>query len=98
MTLGVGAASYWPAFSPDEIEWELGNMRVRHRETGQLHRIELGWPVGGETQSSVQGFCVRDGRMILLSIPGTERPTTHGQVHSYRIENTWAAPAERAIL
>jgi hypothetical protein len=60
----------------------LGNMKVRHRETGAIFRINIGHPVGGELQSDVQTFAVRNRRLVLLARPGTERPTINN-VGSY---------------
>jgi hypothetical protein len=51
-------------------------MKVRHRESGEVFRIKIGHPVGGELQSDVQTFVVRDRRLILFARPGSERPTT----------------------
>ena len=51
-------------------------MKDRLRESGEVSRIKIGHPVGGELQSDVQTFVVRDRRLILLARPGSERPTT----------------------
>lgn len=70
------AQSFWPQADPDDFEWGIGRMRVRHKETGEIFRINIGHPVGGELQSDIATFVVRDRRLILLSRPGSERPTT----------------------
>jgi hypothetical protein len=50
-------------------------MRVRHKETGEILRIRLGHPMpGGELQSDIQSFVLRDGRLVLLaSAPANAR-------------------------
>ena len=40
-------------------------MKVRHRESGEILRINIGHPVGGELQSDIATFFVRDRRLIL---------------------------------
>ena len=94
------ARNYWPERGADEFEWGLGGMKVRHRETGELYRIRLGHPVGGELQSDVQAFVVRDSRLILLGRPGTERPTIvyHGTFGGRKIEHYVGPPAEGTVF
>jgi hypothetical protein len=69
------ARSFWDESDADDFEWGLGGMKVRHKETGEVFKIKLGDPAGGELQSDVATFCVRDRRLILLARPGSERPT-----------------------
>ena len=90
------ARSYWPEHDEADFEWGLGGMKVRHKETGELYKIRLGHPVGGELQSDVQAFVVRDSRLILLGVPGTERPTTvyHGTFGGRKIEYDAGPPVE----
>jgi hypothetical protein len=70
------ALSYWPQSAAEDFEWGLGGMRVRHKESGEIYKIRIGHPVGGELESDVQTFVVRDRRLVLLGKPGTERPKT----------------------
>jgi hypothetical protein len=79
------ALAFWPQADPDDFEWGLGHMKVRHKESGEIFRIRIGHPVGGELASDVQTFCIRDRRLVLLARPGTERPTTN-MVGSYMLK------------
>lgn len=87
-TLGW-ARCYWPEADADDFDWDSGRGRkVIHRATGEVWKIRLGHPVGGELASDVQTFVVRDGRLILLARPGSERPTIvlHGTWDGRKIE------------
>jgi hypothetical protein len=92
------ARNYWPEADADDFEWGLGGLKVRHKETGEILKIRLGYHVGGELASDIQTFCVRDQRLVLLGRPGSERPTTvhHGTFGGRKIE--YAGPPQEGSL
>jgi len=70
------AASHWPQFIEDDLEFE--GRRIRHRESGRLYRITTAYPfLGGDlAQVDVAAFVVRDGRLVLLREPGAAKSTS----------------------
>jgi hypothetical protein len=71
------ASYHWPEADPADYEWDLGRrgLEVRHRDSDTMFRISLGHPYPGtEKQSDVRLWCVRDGRLILLSQPPVSIP------------------------
>ena len=75
-------------------------MRVRHRESGEVFKIRLGFPTGGELQSDIQTFVVRDRRLVLLGKPGAERPTTTsiGTISSTKVLSGPSRPADGEVI
>jgi hypothetical protein len=59
------ASAYWQEVSPDDFEFD--GMKARHLETGTVYRIRVGMPIGGEAESGISVFCIRDGRLVLLA-------------------------------
>ena len=75
------AKVHWPELAEDDIDWQpMGNMKVRHKETGDILRIETGMPLGAEPSSNVRYFCIRGDRLV----PGRARGTTAGDCRSPR--------------
>ena len=70
------ARSFWDESDERDFDWDSEpGRKVRHRVSGEVFRICVGHPVGGELASDIATFCVRDRRLVLLSRPGSERPT-----------------------
>jgi hypothetical protein len=92
------ARDFWDESDPADFDWDIpGHRRVRHRATGDIYRIRLGHPVGGELESDVQTFCVRDQRLVLLGKPGSARPRTvvpEASFYGRKIEHVGGAPLE----
>jgi hypothetical protein len=79
------AKEYFEEIPEDAIIWAppAGKRKVRVRETGEVLRIMLGIPVGRERTSNIVGYCVRDGRLVLLQRLGDQQPEKlvyHGAV------------------
>ena len=79
------ARTYWPELAEDDVDWTpAGKMKVTHRETGAILRIETGMPAGGGEQwSAIRFFCIRGDRLVLLAEPGGQRPSSvihHGAI------------------
>jgi hypothetical protein len=90
------AADFWAQADPDDFQWGLGGMKVRHKETGEVLKIRTGWPIGGELESDIAFFTVRDQRLVLLGRPGSARPRTVVPAASYygrKIEHVGGPPA-----
>ena len=66
--------------------------------SGEILKIRFGHPRGGELESDIASFVIRDGRMILLGRPGGERPrvVVHGTYYGRKVEYA-GAPSEGAI-
>jgi hypothetical protein len=97
------AGSYWEEADPDEFEWNLGRrgMQARHIETGVMYRLRLGMPMGGEYQSGVSKFCIRDGRLILLADKPDRATTTHlgtFRAEVLKADEPWAPPTDQTDL
>ena len=92
------AASFWPEAPADAFEWDQGGRKVRDKATGEILKIRFGHPRGGELESDIVTFCVRDGRIILLGRPGGERPRTvyNGFYYGRKVEYA-GPPAEGTI-
>jgi hypothetical protein len=90
------AAGFWPQADESEFEWGLGDMKVRHRETGTVYTIRVGMPVGGEIASGVSTWCVRGDRLILLQ-DKPDRPlalVVHGTFGGRKIEPRTGPPRD----
>jgi hypothetical protein len=92
------ARSFWPEAPADAFQWDQGGRKVVEIATGETLKIRFGEPKGGELESDIACFVVRDGRIILLGKPGGERPrTTHlGFYYGKRVEYA-GPPSEGAI-
>ena len=92
------ARSFWPESAEDAFEWDQGGRKVRDRATGEILKIRFGHPRGGELESDIATFVIRDGRIILLGRPGGERPRTvvHGTYYGRKVEYA-GPPREGAI-
>ena len=94
------ARSFWPEAPADAFQWDRGGRKVLHLESGETLKIRFGHPRGGELESDIVTFVVRDGRIILLGKPGGERPRTvyNGFYYGRKVEHYAGPPAEGTIF
>ena len=70
------ARSFWAESDESEFAWDQGGRKVVHLESGETYKIRFGHPRGGELESDIVTFVVRDSRIILLGRAGAARPRT----------------------
>ena len=92
------ARSFWTETAEDAYEWDQGGRKVRDKATGEILKIRFGHPRGGELESDIVTFVVRDGRIVLLGRVGGERPRTvyNGFYYGRKVEYA-GPPSEGAV-
>ena len=92
------ARSFWSESDEADSHGIKAAGRFVHIESGEIIKIRFGEPRGGELESDIVTYVIRDGRIILLGRPGGERPRTILPRHLYGKRVEYAGPPSEGAV